>query len=149
MRVVVLTFAVTVLAGLTWAALAGAGGPEQLPPNWHLHDCNNPAVTTEPACGFDANGDWHLGIGFFPAILGISAATYAEDPARCPNATDKAFLPSADTSEGAVLRAGVCMTSTNVIHLRTVPDGTSGPEGWTFRDGPEAGYDTYYLITSS
>jgi hypothetical protein len=40
------------------------------------------------------------------------------------------------------------MTSAKIIDLRTVPDGTSGPEGWSFREGPEAGFDTYYLISS-
>lgn len=147
MRALVLTFAAVAVAGLAWAAIAGAGGPEQLPPNWHVHDCNNPAVDNEPACGFDASGDWHLGVGFFPAILGISPAEYARDPARCPNATDKAFLPQGQ-QDSQPLRSGVCQTSTKVIHLRTVTDGTGGPEGWGFRDGPEPGYDTYYLITS-
>jgi hypothetical protein len=146
-------FATTALAGavaaLAWSTFAGAGGPGQLPPNWHIHDCNNPAVTTEPACGFDANGDWHLGIAFFPTILGISAGAYASDPARCPNATDKAFLPQGRQEEQP-LRAGVCMTSSAVIHLRTVPVGTSGPEGWSSTTlGSEPGWVTYYSVTST
>jgi len=137
------------------AASAFAAGPAKLPANWHVHDCNNPAGATEPACGFDVNGDWHLGIGFFPAILhpGLSAtaaqAAYAEDPARCPNATDKAFLPQGRQDEQS-LRAGVCMTSSAVIHLRTVPAGTSGPEGWSsITAASEPGWVTYYRVTSA
>jgi hypothetical protein len=141
------TFAAA-LAALVWAAFVSARGPGQLPPNWHVHDCNLADITTEPACGFDANGDRHLPGAFFASILGLSQGVYVGDPASCPNATDKAFLPSADSSESDVLRAGVCQTSTKIIHLRTVPFGTSGPEGWAERTGPEAGYVTYYLITS-
>jgi hypothetical protein len=130
------------------AALAGSDAA-QLPPNWHSHDCNNPAVATEPACGFDANGDWHLGIAFFPAILGISAADYAEDPARCPNATDKAFLPQGK-QDNQPLRAGHCETSDSIIHLHTVLQGESGPEGWSLAPGTEtvsgAVYVTYYRV---
>ena len=56
-------------------------GDSTLPPNWHVHD------------GQTALGSQHKGIGFFPAILGVSTATYLQDPASCPDATDKAFLP--------------------------------------------------------
>lgn len=141
-----LVFAAAAVAAFSVAALASADAPT-LPPNWHVHDCSIADITTEPACGFDAEGNWHLGAGFFPAILGVSGAVYVNDPATCPNATDKAFLPQGQ-QDNQPLRAGVCMTSTKIIHQRTVPDGTSGPAGWTLRDGPEAGFDTYYLITS-
>jgi hypothetical protein len=142
----VLSFAVLIAAAVSWTTFAVADAPE-LPPNWHVHDCNVPDTTRDPACGFDAEGDWHLPAGFFPAILGVFGDMYVDDPAECPNATDKAFLPQG-RQENQPLRAGVCMTSGKIIHLRTVPDGTSGPEGWSFRDGPELGFDTYYLITS-
>jgi hypothetical protein len=145
MKRFVLTFAVLIAAAVGWTTFAGADAAD-LPPNWHVHDCNVPDTTTEPACGFDAEGDWHLPAGFFPAILGVSGTVYVDDPPECPNATDKAFLPQG-RQDNQPLRAGVCMTSAKIIHLRTVPDGTSGPEGWSFRDGPEAGFDTYYLIT--
>jgi hypothetical protein len=124
------------------AALAGYGAiayadssASELPPNWHVHD------------GQTTLGPQHKPVSFFPAILGQSLADYLSDPARCPNATDKAFLPSAGESESPVLRAGVCMTSTTIIQLRTVPLGTSRPGGWNSRLGPEAGYVTYYLLT--
>ena len=42
-----------------------------LPPQWHIHD------------GQLGLGSQHKGIGFFPTILGISTATYLEDPATC------------------------------------------------------------------
>jgi hypothetical protein len=142
----VLTFAALIAAAVSWTTFAGADAPD-LPPNWHVHDCNIPDITTEPACGFDSEGNWHLPAGFFPAILGVSGNAYVSAPAECPNATDKAFLPQG-RQDNQPLRAGVCMTSVKIIHLRTVPDGTSRPEGWSFRDGPEAGFDTYYLISS-
>jgi hypothetical protein len=122
------------------AASAAAHADESastLPPTWHVHDCTaNPCQSQ------------HKPVGFFPAILGESLDVYLTDPARCPDATDKAFLPSADTTASDLLRAGVCMTSTAIIHLRTVPTGTSGPEGWAVRNGPETGYITYYLTTA-
>ena len=122
------------------AAMSGQGvaladsSAAELPPNWHIHD--------------GGSGPQHKAISFFPRILGISEAAYLEDPARCPNATDKAFLPSDQESKSDVLRAGVCVTSTTVIHLRTVPTGTVGPAGWQSLTTPsERGYVTYYLVT--
>ena len=107
-----------------------------VPPNWHIHD------------GQPALGPEHKGTGFFPTILGVSLSTYLQDPAECPNATDKAFLPSAGDSSSPLLRAGICMTSTSVIHLRTVPVGTSGPDGWSsITVASEPGWVTYYEVT--
>jgi hypothetical protein len=118
------------------AILTGSAAAADLPPNWHIHD------------GQVSLGPEHKGIGFFPTILGQSPSDYLADPARCPNATDKAFLPSADSAESPILRAGVCMTSSVVIHLRTVPVGTSGPQGWSSLTAPsEPGWVTYYLVT--
>jgi hypothetical protein len=108
-----------------------------LPPEWHVHD------------GQPALGPQHKGIGFFPTILGLSTANYLLDPARCPNATDKAFLPSFGDAQGPLLRAGVCFTSTQVIQLRTVPLGTAGPDGWaSITSATEPGWVTYYMVTS-
>ena len=122
------------------AAMSGQGvaladsSAAELPPNWHIHD--------------GGSGPQHKAISFFPRILGISEAAYLEDPARCPNATDKAFLPSDQESNSDVLRAGDCVTSTTVIHLRTVPTGTAGPAGWQSLTTPsEPGYVTYYMVT--
>jgi hypothetical protein len=122
------------------AAMSGQGvaladsSAAELPPNWHIHD--------------GGSGPQHKAISFFPRILGISEAAYLEDPARCPNATDKALLPSDQESNSDVLRAGDCVTSTTVIHLRTVPTGTSGPAGWQSLTTPsEPGFVTYYKVT--
>jgi hypothetical protein len=124
-------------------ALAAFGGPvlgteaSDLPPTWHIHD------------GQVALGSQHKGIGFFPVILGVTPIDYLQDPARCPNATDKAFLPSFGSAEAALLRAGRCETSTSIIHLRTVPLGTAGPEGWgSLTTASEPGWVTYYLVTA-
>ena len=125
---------VAVLAGYGAIAYADSSASE-LPPNWHVHD------------GQTTLGPQHKPVSFFPAILSQSLADYLADPARCPNATDKSLLPSAGESQSELLRAGVCMTSTTIIQFRTVPVGTSGPEGWNSRLGPEAGYVTYYSLT--
>lgn len=132
---------------ITLALLGAAAGaraqfdPSSLPPNWHVHDCGLPESVY--ACGGQ-----HKGAGFFPRILGVSGADYVADPAECPNATDKAFLPGAGSSDSDLVRAGVCMTSTTVIHLRTVPAGTVGPDGWSSFAGPETGDVTYFLLTA-
>lgn len=118
------------------AALADSSASD-LPPTWHIHD------------GQTALGSQHKGTGFFPTILGISLATYLQDPASCPNATDKAFLPSAGSSKSPLLRAGICQTDAYVIHVRTVPDGVSGPDGWaSLTVASEPGWRTYYMVTA-
>ena len=130
-------FVGAVVVGL--AAMSGLGvaladsSAAELPPNWHIHD------------GRFALGPQHKAISFFPRILGISEAAYLEDPARCPDATDKAFLPSDPESNSDLLRAGGCVTSTTVIHLRTVPTGTAGPAGWQSLTEPDS--VTYYMVT--
>jgi len=131
-------FAIAIVAAV-FGAPAAAVEPQN--DNWHVHDCGLPESVN--ACGGQ-----HKGAGFFPSILDQSNAAYVADPAQCPNATDKGLLPSAGESESDVVRAGVCMNSTTIIHLRTVPVGTSGPAGWRSLTGPEAGYVTYYLLTS-
>jgi hypothetical protein len=107
-----------------------------LPPEWHVHD------------GQLVLGPQHKGIGFFPTILGLSKADYLLDPAKCPNATDKAFLPSFGEAQGPILRAGACFTTTQVIQMRTVPLGTAGPDGWpSVTSASEPGWVTYYMVT--
>lgn len=135
-RVVTVLAAVGAAAAFGGSALA-ASDASDLPPTWHVHDGQGATL-----------GPQHKGIGFFPTILGISTATYLLDPARCPDATDKAFLPSFGSSEGPFLRAGKCQTSTSIISLRTVPVGTSGPEGWaSITVASEPGWVTYYSVT--
>ncbi len=118
------------------AALADSSA-STLPPTWHIHD------------GQTGLGSQHKGIGFFPRILGVDNATYLLDPARCPDATDKAFLPSADTSASPLLRAGICQTDAYIIHVRTVPVGVAGPDGWASLTAvSEPGWVTYYMVTA-
>ena len=132
----VATLACAVVGGYG-ATVHGASADTPLPPNWHVHD------------GQTALGPPHKGIGFFPRILGITTSQYLQDPARCPNATDKAFLPSSGEAQSDLLRAGICVTSTDVIHLRTVLVGTAGPDGWSSLTTPsEPGWVTYYLVTT-
>ena len=135
-RVLAAMVAAVAIVSFQGATVLADSSASVLPPEWHIHD------------GQTGLGPQHKGIGFFPTILGISSSTYLLDPARCPNATDKAFLPSAGESASDILRAGVCFTSTTVIQLRTVPLGTSGPDGWSALVGTDGGgYVTYYQVT--
>jgi hypothetical protein len=127
--------AVLAISTLGASALADSSA-SILPPEWHVHD------------GQLALGPQHKGIGSFPTILGLSTADYLLDPARCPNATDKAFLPSFGDAQSPLLRAGVCFTSTQVIQQRTVPVGTAGPDDWqSLTSASEPGWVTYYMVT--
>lgn len=131
---------------VVFAAVASGGyfaGP--LPPNHHIHDC------TAAPCVYP-----HLAVGFFPTILGESRADYLNDPAECNDATDKALLPPNDATgtpqENQPLRAGVCYTSTTLIHMRSIDANDPAPDGWS---GPIAPvhlgngvtYVTYWLLT--
>lgn len=98
----------------------------------------------------------HAPTAFFPYILGQTLGQYLGGPARCPNATDKALLPPG-LEEGQPLRAGVCMTSTQVIGLRSIPAGDPSPAGWalipavvpgaaTVLDGVT--YQTYFRLSA-
>lgn len=131
--------------GLTFAAVAAFGpaaaladsSASELPPTWHIHD------------GQTSLGPQHKGTGFFPTIFGVSRDTYLEDPASCPNATDKGLLPSAGSAQSPLLRAGICQTEASVVHLRTVPVGVDGPAGWdSLTVSTEPGWVTYYMVTS-
>jgi hypothetical protein len=134
---------------LVFAAVAWGGyfnGP--LPPNHHIHDCTLPASQ----CVYP-----HLAVGFFPRILTDgNVQTYLQDPAECNDATDKSLLPPNDgtttPTENQPLRAGVCYTSTKLIHLRSIDINDPTPDGWS---GPIAPvklangvtYVTYWLLT--
>jgi hypothetical protein len=150
---------------ITGVASAGSPDPTFVPPNWHVHDgtssCPDPLHPNDPWCQ-------HKPIGFFwktslDGILNPYFSTqldYLADPARCPNATDKVFLPSAGSNQGIVLRSGDCFTSSLVIHLRTVPPDTGGPVGWngpiiTSESAcldttlcPPQPWETWYLVVS-
>jgi hypothetical protein len=142
-------FALAVSASLlAFTAVAWAGyfnGP--LPPNHHIHDCPD-----NHACGYP-----HLPVGFFPAILGVSRADYLKDPAECNDATDKSLLPPNDTTgtpqQNQPLRAGVCYTSTTLIHMRSIDANDPAPQGWSGPIAPVSlgngvTYVTYWLLTS-
>ena len=63
-------------------AAAPAGAERGSYNNWHVHDGGS---------GVDANGLVHRSAAFFPSIL---PGDYSEDPAYCPDATDKLLLPA-------------------------------------------------------
>lgn len=130
---------------LVFAAVAWAGyfnGP--LPPNHHIHDC------AAAPCVYP-----HLPVGFFPTILGESRDAYLQDPAECNDATDKALLPPNDgitPTSNQPLRAGVCYTSTRLIHMRSIDANDPAPEGWLgpiapVKLGNGVTYVTYWLLT--
>ena len=149
-KLVLLAVSVGMLAFATAAFGADFGNyfdPSSPPANHHVHDCTLPASQ----CVYP-----HLGVGFFPAILGESLTAYLQDPAECNDATDKTLLPPNITSktpqEEQPLRAGVCYTATTLIHMRSIDANDPAPEGWL---GPIAPvtlgngitYVTYYLKT--
>jgi len=127
---------------LVFAAAASAQFTSAtLPANHHIHDC------TASPCVYP-----HLGVAFFPLILGEPLSTYLQDPAVCNDATDKALLPGdAKPEENQPLRAGVCFTSDTVIHLRSIDANDSAPEGWSGPIAPTlmngVTYVTYWLLT--
>jgi hypothetical protein len=132
------------------AGVAQALGPGELPSTWHVHDCTplNPDPMARPPCVLP-----HQPVSFFPTILtGGDVLTYLGDPARCPDATDKSFLGGGAPGGGSrepnqPLRDGVCMTSTTVIHLKSIADDQPAPSGWTFLSST-GGFSTYYRLTS-
>ena len=122
-------------------AVSAASSDAQLPPTWHVHDCTASCVLP------------HAPVGFFPRILGEPLTSYLLDPAACPDATDKAFLgggqpPTTDGVEAnQPLREGVCMTSTTIIHLKSIAPDQPAPGGWSYL-GTSGGYATYFELTS-
>ena len=131
--------AATVAVTASTTAMASGGS---LPPTWHVHDC------TAAPCTWP-----HAAVAFFPKALGETLATYLQDPAACPDATDKALLgggmpgPGGDGLTGnQPLREGVCMTSTTVIHLKSIAPDQQVPSGWTYLS-TAGGFATYYMLT--
>jgi hypothetical protein len=135
------TVVAVVLASAALAAAALAR-PESgsFPPTWHIHDCTSGCVLP------------HAGVALCPPSRGVTAAADVPDPAASPDATDKAFLgggrpPTADGVEAnQPLREGVCMTSTTIIHLKSIAPGQPAPAGWTYLS-TSGGYATYYSFT--
>lgn len=119
--------ALTTVALLILAVPAFAHGvPNE--DNWHVHD------------GRTDLGAHHKPVAFFPAI--IPGYDPANDPAVCPNATDKVLLPSrSETSP--VHQAGICMTNEYIIHILTL-SGQPAPSGWS----QVGSSNTYYKLTS-
>jgi hypothetical protein len=106
--------------------------------NWHVHDGGS---------GLDANGLVHRGLAFFPAILTAGdVATYLEDPAYCPDATDKLTLPAGTNGEFPLV--GDCFTSGFVIHLRAIPAGDPAPPGYQSTGWTTGGAVVYYTLTA-
>lgn len=142
-KFIVLVFGVALLAFA--AAASGGYFTQPLPPNHHIHDC------AAAPCVYP-----HLAVGFFPTILGESRADYLNDPAECNDATDKTLLPPNEASgtpeENQPLRAGVCYTSTTLIHMRSIDAGDPAPDGWSgpiapVKLGNGVTYVTYWLLT--
>lgn len=131
---------------LVFAAVASAQfTSDMLPANHHIHDCTAPPAQ----CVYP-----HLAVGFFPAILtGGDVGAYLQDPAVCNDATDKALLPPLDEKPrpNQPLRAGVCFTTTTIIHLHSIDVSDQAPAGWSGPIAPTVlngvTYVTYYLKT--
>lgn len=90
--------------------------------NWHVHDGGASTIDLPKA-----------GVVFFPELFAEEGLSYdaANDPARCPDATDKGghLQNGQHTNRHAV--NGICVTDSLVIHLRSASGGSGqAPEGW-------------------
>ena len=106
--------------------------------NWHIHDGTG---------GGPLAGDHHAGLGFWPRLFAQEGLVYgtAEAPfVRCPNATDKVFLP--DGVNGAVDGAGVCMSDRFIVHILS---GVDTPNGWSTLTFPNGTFLSYRLTSRS
>jgi hypothetical protein len=102
--------------------------------NWHIHDGTG---------GGPAVGDHHAGLGFWPRLFSQEGLVYGTTEApfvRCPNATDKVFLPNG--VHGAVDGAGVCGNDLYVVHLLS---GVDTPQGWSTLSFPNGTFLSYKL----
>ena len=102
--------------------------------NWHVHDGTGRGPLA---------GDHHAGLGFWPRLFAQEGLIYGTAQApfvRCPNATDKVFLPNG--AHGAVDGAGVCMNEVFIIHLLS---GVDTPAGWSTLSFPNGTFLSYML----
>jgi hypothetical protein len=124
--------------GLAAIAAAPAGAERGSYNNWHVHD---------GGIGVDASGLVHRGLAFFPAILtGDDVGAYLQDPAYCPDATDKLTLPAG--SNGQFPLVGNCFTNAFIIHLRAIPAGDPVPSGYQSTGSTTGGAVVYYALTA-
>lgn len=132
-RAVLLPLLVLGLGVLTMGSSALAHGvPNEQ--NWHIHDGTG---------GGPLAGDHHAGLGFWPRLFaheGLVYGTAAAPFVRCPNATDKVFLPNG--IHGAVDGAGVCMNEVFIVHLLS---GVEPPAGWSTLPFPNGTFLSYRL----
>jgi len=129
-----------IAAALTLAAVAAAPAEADRGSylNWHVHDGGS---------GVDASGLVHRGLAFFPEILtGGDVGAYLQDPAYCPDATDKLTLPAGTNGQFPIV--GVCMTDAFVIHLRAVSTAGSAPAGYKSTGATTGGALVYYALTA-
>ena len=123
--------------GLAAVGATPAGADRGTYNNWHVHDGGS---------GTDADGLVHRGLAFFPAILtGGDVSAYLQDPAYCPDATDKLTLPAGTNGEFPLV--GDCFTNAFVIHLRAIPTGNTVPPGYQSTGRTTGGAVVYYTLT--
>ena len=131
---------------LTLAVAAPVAATSETLNNWHIHDGlaapgHAPIGSFWRILGYDVNGDG--------AMQAAERDAYIADPVTCPNATDKILLgPSAPLNDAQVIRAGVCFTSSLVIHLRTLHADDPAPDGWSVMSSG-GGQTTYYRLTAT
>ena len=129
---------IAVALGVGAVAATPAGADRGAYNNWHVHDGGS---------GTDANGLVHRGVVFFPAILTRGdVAAYLQDPAYCPDATDKLTLPAGTNGEFPLV--GQCQTNSFVIHLRAIPAGDAVPPGYQSTGWTTGGAVVYYALTA-
>lgn len=105
-------FAAVAILALGVTALPAGAAPDN---NWHVHDGGASSVDMR-----------HAGLVFFPMLFSQEGETYdaANDPAVCPDATDKVGTrPNGEHTNRHHVN-GVCQTSEYVIHLRSASGGS-------------------------
>jgi hypothetical protein len=129
--------AILVLTAFGATAMA-ANEASVLPPNWDIHD------------GQTALGSQHKGSGSSRRSWASALPSTWRTRHAARTLRTRPFCRASASVRALRLRAGECQTSTAVIHLRTVPLGTAGPDGWSsVTSASEPGWVTYYQVTAN
>lgn len=106
-------FVLVAMTAVAASALPAGAVPDN---NWHVHDAGQSSVDMR-----------HAGLVFFPLLFSQEQDTYdpVNDPAICPDATDKGGTLHNGEHRNRHHVNGVCQTDEYVIHLRSASGGSA------------------------
>ena len=115
------------------------------------------SVSDEPERDiFPTGRAWAEGLGYPRELANVPEAAVEsfavsptlglQDPAYCPDATDKLTLPAGTNGEYPIV--GQCQTNAFVIHLRAIPAGGAVPPGYESAGWTTGGATVYYALTA-